>query len=47
MALALLGGMIFGILGKVAMRARFLDRVDDRRALDGLEVADFRLVSFS
>ena len=38
LALALLGGMIFGILGKVAVRARFFDRVDDRRPLDGLEV---------
>ena len=29
MALPLLGGVIFGVLGKVAMSARFLDRVDD------------------
>ena len=40
LALALLGGMIFGILGKVAMAARFLDRVDDRRPLDRLQVTD-------
>ncbi len=30
LALALLGGVIFGVFGKIAMRARFLDRVHDR-----------------
>ena len=33
LALALLGRMIFGIFAQVAVRARDLDRLDDRRAL--------------
>ena len=32
--LRFLGGMIFGILGKIAVRARFRDRLDDARTLD-------------
>ncbi len=43
LALALLGGVIFGILGEIAMGARFLDRVDDRRALDRLQMTDVAL----
>ena len=38
LALALLGRMIFGVLGEVAVRARFLDRLDDRRTLDRFQV---------
>ena len=34
MSLPLLGGMIFGVLGEIAMGARFLDRVDDRGPLE-------------
>src|SRR5262249_16041965 len=37
-ALALLRGVVFGVLGEVAMRARFGNRLDDRRALDALQV---------
>ena len=33
LALPLLGGMIFGVFRKIAMRARFLDRIDDLRPL--------------
>ena len=32
-ALRLLGGMVFGVLRQVAMRARFRDRLDDARPL--------------
>ena len=32
-ALRFLGGMVLGVLGKVAMRARFGDRLDDARPL--------------
>ena len=34
LALALLGGMIFGIFAKIAMGARVLDRLDDLGPLD-------------
>jgi hypothetical protein len=40
MTLPLLGGMIFGIFGKVAVGAGFLDRRDHLGALDGLEPAE-------
>src|SRR5476651_223704 len=36
--LALLGGIVLGVLGQVAMRARFSDRVDDDAALFGLQL---------
>src|SRR3546814_9420909 len=36
LALTFLGGVIFGIFRKIAMRARFLDRIDDQGSL-GLE----------
>jgi hypothetical protein len=32
LALPLLGGVIFGVFRKVAVGARFLDRLDDLRA---------------
>ena len=41
LALAFLGGVVLGVLGQVAVRAGFLDRLDDRGTLDGLEVAHF------
>ena len=34
-------GVVFGILRQVAMRARFGDRADDRRAFLGLQLAQF------
>src|SRR3546814_12475091 len=41
LALAFLGGVIFGVFRKIAMRARFLDRIDDLRTffLEALEVS--------
>src|SRR5262249_17453403 len=37
-ALALARGMIFGVLREVAVLARLRDRLDDRRALDKLQM---------
>ena len=34
LALAFLGRMIFGVFAQIAMRARFLDRIDDPRPLE-------------
>ena len=41
LSLPFLGGVIFGIFRKVAMRARFLDRIDDEGAL-GLQSRELR-----
>ena len=38
--------MIFRILGKIAMPTRFFDRIDDRRAFEGLEMTHFGLQLF-
>jgi len=38
--------MIFGILRKIAMRARLGNRLNDRGALDALEMAQFGLELF-
>ena len=48
LALPLLGRMIFGIFGQVAMRARLLDRLDDPGPLfaQGLELTDQLFVAF-
>jgi hypothetical protein len=43
--LRFLGGGIFGVLGKIAMGARFLDGQNDARALDLLAVLQLRLQS--
>src|SRR5688500_12879531 len=40
MALPFLGGMVFGVLRKVAMAARHLDRLDDRGTFDRFKVPD-------
>src|SRR6185312_5762785 len=45
-ALLLLGGVIFGIFGKVAVRARLGDRLDDARPLLLLAPAQFFLQRF-
>jgi hypothetical protein len=42
-ALLLLGGMVFGVLGQVAVRARFSDRRDYVRALNRFEVLELSL----
>ena len=39
LALALLRRMIFGVLAEIAVRARFLDRLDDRRTLQAQPLA--------
>ena len=39
-ALAFLRGVIFGVLGEIAMRARFGDHLDDGGPLHGLEIID-------
>src|SRR5438034_9225114 len=39
-ALLFLCGMIFGVFGEIAMRARFFDRSDDTGALDHLQMFD-------
>jgi len=41
-ALTLLGGMVFGILGEVAVGARLLDILDHLRAFDGFEALQVR-----
>ena len=41
--LRLLGGMIFGVLRQIAVRARLGDRLDDARALDLLAAPELRL----
>jgi hypothetical protein len=38
--LAFSGGMVFGVLREIAVRARFRDLADDRRTLSRLEVAE-------
>ena len=38
--LAFLRGVILGVLGQIAVRARFRDHLDDRGAFDGLEFVD-------
>ena len=43
--LRLLGGMIFGVLRQIAMRARLGDRLDDARTLDLLAALELRLES--
>ena len=42
-ALAFLGGIVVGVLGEIAVRARFGDRLDDRRALDRLQAMQLGL----
>ena len=44
-ALLLLGRMVFGVLGKVPVRARIGDGLDDARALYGLEMLDLQASS--
>src|SRR3546814_16188609 len=48
MTLPLLGGVIFGIFRKVAVRARFLDRIDDQGpfGFEGRELRAQLLIAF-
>ena len=45
-ALAVLGGVILGVLGEVALRTRFGDGLDDPGAVNGLELVQFSLELF-
>src|SRR6185312_304462 len=40
--LLLARGVVFGVLLEVAVRARFCDRSDDTRAVDGFQLLQFR-----
>ena len=44
--LALLGGVVFGVFGQVAVRTRFGDRVDHDAAFLGLELVQLFLQQF-